>query len=210
MVASELKTINPKKATTLKNIPCKLLKSHYDTCAPTLANIYNECVNSTSFPSKMKITPVHKKDDVTNVKNYRPISVLPSTSKVFERLMQSEMNSYISVYLSKYLCGYRKGYSAQYALISLLEKWKSTLDKKGYTGAILMDLSKAFDCMDHELLLAKLYAYGFSKSAVNMIKSYLGDRWQRTKINCEFSSWTELLTGVPQESVLGHFCLTYI
>ena len=133
MVESELKKLNPKKATTLKNIPCKLLNSSYDVCAPTLTTIYNECVKNTSFPGKMKIadiTPVHKKDDVTNVKNYRPISVLPSTSKVFERLMQSEINSFMSVNLSKYLCGYRKGYSAQYALISILEKWKSTLDGK--------------------------------------------------------------------------------
>ena len=205
-VESELKKLNPTKATTFKNIPCKLLKSNFDTCAPTLTKIYNKCVKNTYFPGKMKtadITPVHKKDDVTNVKNYRPISVLPSTSKVFERLMQSDMNSFMSIHLSKYLCGFRKGYSTQYALISLLEKWKSTLDKKGYAGAILMDLSKAFDCIDHELLLAKLYAYGFSKNAVNMIKSYLSNRWQRTKINCEFSSWTELLSGVPQGSVLG-------
>ena len=206
MIESEIKKLNPKKATKFKNIPCKLLKSNHDTCAPVLTKIYNECVKSTSIPDKMKnadITPVHKKEEVTNVKNYRPISVLPSTSKVFERLMQSEINSFMSVNLSKYLCGYRKGYSAQHALISLLEKWKSMLDQKGYSGAILMDLSKAFDCMDHDLLLAKLYAYGFSKNAVTMIKSYLSDRWQRIKINCEFSSWTELLTGVPQGSVLG-------
>ena len=102
------------------------------------------------------MTPVHKKDEVTNVKNYRPVSVLSSTSKVFERLMQEQISSFITRHLSPYLCGYRKGFSAQHALISLLEKWKATLDKKGYAGAILMDLSKAFDCMNHDLLIAKL------------------------------------------------------
>ena len=105
--------------------------------------------------------------------------------------------------MSKYLCGYRKGYSTQHALILLLEKWKYSLDKKGFTGAILMDLSKAFDCLNHDLLIAKLHAYGFSKSSLQIIMSYLKDRWQRTKINSSFSSWSELLAGVPQGSVLG-------
>ena len=205
-VKHEIWCLNPKKATTLKNIPCKILQNNWDTCAPVLTNIYNENVIKSYFPEKMKvadITPVHKKDEVTNAKNYRPISTLPSASKVFERLMQKDINIFISRYLSKHLCGYRKGFNAQHALISLLEKWKSTLDDKGYTGAVLMDLSKAFDCMNHELLLAKLYAYGFSKDAVNMIKSYLSDRRQRIKINTEFSSWSELLTGVPPGSALG-------
>ena len=101
------------------------------------------------------------------------------------------------------MCGYRKGYSAQYALCSLIENWKKSLDKKGYAGAILMDLSKAFDTINHELLLAKLHAYGFSKSALKLIQSYLSNRWQRTKINTSFSSWTELFIGVPQGSILG-------
>ena len=70
-------------------------------------------------------------------------------------------------------------------------------------GAILMDLTKAFDCMDHELLIAKLNAYGFTKSALKLIRSYLSNRWQRTKVNTSFSSWTELMLGVPQGSVLG-------
>ena len=77
------------------------------------------------------------------------------------------------------------------------------LDNRGYAGAILMDLSKAFDTINHELLLAKLYAYGFEKNALRLIMSYLTERWQRTKINHSFSSWTELLQGVPQGSVLG-------
>lgn len=88
-------------------------------------------------------------------------------------------------------------------MISLIEKWKISLDKHGYAGAILMDLSKAFDTLNHELLLAKLHAYGFSKAALGLIHSYLTDRWQRTKINNSFSSWSELLFGVPQGSVLG-------
>ena len=117
--------------------------------------------------------------------------------------MQTQIIDYMENFLSPFLCGYRRGYSAQHALIALLEKWKITLDKRGYAGAVLMDLSKAFDCLNHDLLLAKLNAYGFSREAVTLIRSYLKNRWQRTKINTSFSSWTELLLGVPQGSVLG-------
>ena len=78
-----------------------------------------------------------------------------------------------------------------------------TLDGKGYAGAVLMDLSKAFDTANHELLIAKLYAYEFSKDALKLIFSYMSDRWQRYKVNKSFSSWSALLQGVPQGSVLG-------
>ena len=77
------------------------------------------------------------------------------------------------------------------------------LDEKGFGGALLMDLSKAFDTLDHELLIAKLSAYGFNNESLKLIRSYLTNRWQRTKINKSFSKWTELLQGVPQGSVLG-------
>ena len=96
--------------------------------------------------------------------------------------------------LSPFLCGYRKGYNAQYALIAMLEKWKMSLDNEGYGGGVLMD---------HKLLIAKLFAYGFDKNAPSLIKSYLSDRWQRVKINSSYSSWFALLVGMPQGSILG-------
>ena len=83
--------------------------------------------------------------------------------------MQKRITPYINEYLSPCLCGYRKGYNAQHALLSLLEKWKKSLDKGGYAGGVLMDLSKAFETLNHELLTAKLHAYGFSKSVVELI-----------------------------------------
>ena len=117
--------------------------------------------------------------------------------------MQKQISGYISNYLSPYLCGYRKGFSSQQALLSLIENWKMVLDKKGFGGAVLMDLSKAFDTIKHDLLIAKLYAYGFSKESLKLLHSYLSNRWHRTKINKKFSSWQELIQGVPQRSVLG-------
>ena len=148
------------------------------------------------------ITPVHKKDDKTDKSNYRPISGLPSGSKIFERIIQRQIGQYMEIFLSKYLCGYRKGYSVQHALIALLETLRISPDNKGFGGAILMDLSKAFDTLNHDLLITKLYAYGFSKTALRLIRSYLTNRWQRTKINNSYSSWIELLLGVPQGSIL--------
>ena len=120
--------------------------------------------------------------------NYRPVSVLPPISKIYEKLLQKQINNYIENILSPYLCGHRIGYSTQHALICLIEKWKKILDEKGFCGAKLMDLSKAFDTINHELLIAKLHAYGFEKSALKLLLNYLSNRWQRTKINKKFSS----------------------
>ena len=117
--------------------------------------------------------------------------------------MQKHILEYIDKHLSPHLCGYRKGYSTQTALISMLEKRKLSIDNKGFAGAVLMDLSKVFDTINHPLLLAKLQSYGFSKQALAIIYSYLSNRKQRIEINNVFSSWKDLILGVPQESVLG-------
>ena len=182
------------------------MKQSVDVCAPILKDILNSAFDVNEFPDELKladVSSVFKKDDATKKNNYRPISVLPTVSKPFERIMEKQIGEYMKNNLSEYLCGYRKGYNAQHALMALIEKWKSSLDNNGYAGAILMDLSKAFDCLNHDLLLAKLHAYGFSKTSLALIRSYLKKRWQRTKINTSFSSWSELLMGVPQGSVLG-------
>ena len=206
-IQREILNLNPKKPGTFGNIPTKMLKSSSEICSVALQNIWNsEILGKLYFPNKLKladITPVYKKKDSTLVENYRPVSVLPSVSKIFERIIQKQFSNYVDEFLSPCLCGYRKGFNTQYALLSLIEKWKKELDNKGYAGAILMDLSKAFDTINHELLIAKLYAYGFSKDALKLINSYMSDRWQRTKIDKSFSYWSALIKGVPQGSVLG-------
>ena len=117
--------------------------------------------------------------------------------------MQSQISTFIENNLYIHMCGYRKGYSTQHALLTLVEKWKKILDNHGYAGAIITDLSKAFDTINHELLIAKLHAYGFERSALRLINSYLNNRWHKTKINNSFSTWKKLLKGVPQGSVMG-------
>ena len=163
-------------------------------------------MSCSNFPTGMKyadVTPIHKKDDKTDKTNYRPISILPNLSKVYERLMYNQISPYFDSVFSKFQCGFRKGFNAQHCLLTMVEKWRKTLDEGGETGAVLTDLSKAFDCIDHNLLIAKLNAYGFEKRSLEFIHSYLTKRKQRTKVDSAFSSWEMLLSGVPQGSILG-------
>ena len=117
--------------------------------------------------------------------------------------MFRQISNYMDSFFSKYQCGFRKGYSTQQCLLSILEKWKRAVDNGKAFELLLTDLSKAFDCLSHELLLAKLHAYGFSFAALRLIHSYLTNRKQRTKVNSSYSSWEEILFGVPQGSILG-------
>ena len=104
-----------------------------------------------------------------NKVNYRLVSVLRSISKDFEKLMQKQISGYISNYRSPYLCEYRKGFRSQQAFLTLIENWKKELVKKGSGGAILRDLSKAFDTIKSYLPIAKLYAYGFNKESLKFL-----------------------------------------
>ena len=104
---------------------------------------------------------------------------------------------------SPYLCGFRKKHNAQYSLLKMIENWKKQLDNGEKVGVIFMDLSKAFDTINHSLLLAKLKAYGFSNQALSLLQSYLCNRFQRSIINASFSSWNMVITRVPQGSILG-------
>ena len=198
--------LDTKKATTFNNIPGKFLKEYSQTYYKTLTKLVNQSIEECTFPDKLKLAdvfPIYKKDDRNTAKNYRPVSVLPYVSKLYERIMKEQIQISIDSLLSVNLCGYRKGFSAQHALISMTEKWRKIMDQKGFAGAILMDLSKAFDCLDHDLLIAKLNAYGFNNDALKSIQSYLTNRWQRVKVENYFSNWFELDLGVPQGSVLG-------
>ena len=113
------------------------------------------------------------------------------------------MSGFFDKFLSEQQCGLRKRYSTQHCFLNLLEKWKRSLDKGKSFEALLTDLSKAFDCLDHELLTAKLSAYGFYLPALRLIHDYLSNRKQRTKFDDKYSSWSEILFGVLQGSILG-------
>ena len=129
-----------KKNGTFKNIPTRRIKDISDLCSPVLANIWNEeILLNKNFPENLKladVTPIFKKKDKTFVENYRPVSVLPTVSKIFERIMQKQITDYIGKFLSPFLCGYRKGFSTQYALLSLIERWRLCLDKQALAGTL--------------------------------------------------------------------------
>ena len=113
-----------------------------------MKTIFNNCSIKAEFPNELKladVTPIFKKEDPSRAKNYRPVSILPNVSKIFERVLHRQASSYVNQLSSTFMCGYRKGFSTQQALLSLIERWKNTLDQNGCGGAILMDLSKAFD-----------------------------------------------------------------
>ena len=113
------------------------------------------------------------------------------------------MPEYSENFLSHILCGFRKAHSTQHALFKLVQSWQKELDNGGFVGTILMDLSKAYDCIPHELLIAKLKCYGIGNGSLRLLIDYLTNRKQRTKIGSSFSSWCDINTGVPQGSILG-------
>ena len=117
--------------------------------------------------------------------------------------MQNQIYLCLNQIFPKYQRGFRKGFNAQHYLMEMIEKWRKSLDTGGHAGALLTDLSKTFECMDHELLIAKLHTYGFDTDALKFIYSYLSGRKQRTKINSSYSFFAEILFGVPQGSALG-------
>ena len=120
---------------------------------------FNQAIDETMFPQNCKcadITPVHKKDNKMGKSNNRPVSILPAMANIFERLLCYQLATYFGDKLSKFQCGFRKGYSAQLCLIVLLETWNQALDNGNSAGALLSDLSKAFDCLNHNLMIAKL------------------------------------------------------
>ena len=149
------------------------------------------------------VKPVFKKDSRTDKKNYIPISILHTVSKIYERCINKQLEEYFQTLLSKYQCGFRKGCSVINALLPMIEKWRKSFDAGGAFGALLTDLSKAFDCLPNELLITKLHAYGVDIASLKLLHSYSIKWKQRVKLNGTYSSWSEILFGVPKGLILG-------
>ena len=131
------------------------------------------------------------------------MSILTNISKIYEKLLHDQLSKYFDSLLATNQCGFRKGFSSQYCLLVMLEKFNEAIDRGNQFGALLTDLSKAFDCTDHKLLIAKLSEYSISSSVLNVISSYLKHRTKQTKINDCFSTRLNIEYGVPQGSILG-------
>ena len=201
-----INNLDTSKSYQKHNIPPKILNVNSDICTRFLCTDINQCIDKGIFKGNLKhadITPIYKKGDRLEKLNYRPIRILPTLSKIYEKVLYQQIYEYFNGIFSKYLCGFREGYSTQHCLLFMLERLKKALDKGLITGILLTDLSKAFDCISHELLIAKLKAYGFTNNALNLINDYLTKRIQRTKIGECFSTWKDIIFGVPQGSILG-------
>ena len=148
-------------------------------------------IENCTFPDSLKkanLSPIFMTGETTMKNNFRPISVLLAMSKVFERLISKQIMQFIYPKLSKLLCSFREGYSSQDALFRVIEQFRKTLGRSGKVGMVLTDLSKAYDCIPHDLLLVKLEAYGFGLDSLNLIHSYLTNRLQRVKVNGTYSN----------------------
>ena len=140
-----------------------------------LTNIINNDLLRNSFSDSAKkasVRPIFKKGERTEIGNYRPVSILNCFSKIYERFLHNQIASFSNEFLSDFISAYRKGYSTNHVLKRLIENWKTSLDKNLFNGAVLMDLSKAFDCIPHDLLIAKLHAYGLSFDTATFLNSY--------------------------------------
>ena len=177
-----LKEIDIKKAVGVDTIPPKLIKIGADIIAEPLTQAINCCLRQGIFPDNAKIAsvvPVDKgKPDKYDVLNYRPVGILNTFSKIYEKVIKNQLVPYFDKYLSPFISAYRKNYSTQQVLIRLLEEWREKLDENFIVGAVLMDLSKAFDCIPHDLIIAKLAAYGIERETLRLIYSYLKFRKQ--------------------------------
>ena len=205
-VSKLIQDIKVKKATGFDGIPPKLLKAAKEELSIPLSNMINTSIMCSSFPDDLKcaeVSPIFKKQDNLIRNNYRPVSVLPVISKLFERTYYNQMYDFFQVILSSYLAAFRQNYGCNHVLLKFVEDMKYALDQKEHFGAILMDLSKAFDCLPHPLLICKLHAYGFSLKSCELICSYLSNRKQRVKVGGSKSDWCYMKKGVPQGSILG-------
>ena len=205
-VLKEIRRLSAKKAVQDTDIPVKALKENAEFFTEQICCQFNEVMCSSKFPATFKfanLTPVFNQETRNLKDNYRPISILPIISKVFEKLICRQLSNDFNNTFSKFQCGFRKGFNAQHCLLLMIDKWKKAVDNSKAFGALLTDLSKVFDCICHDLLVAKLHAYGLSLPALKMNQDYLLNRKQRTKTRSSYSIWENIISGVPQGSILG-------
>ena len=195
----------PSNKATAGEIPIKILKESGFTFE-YLTSCVNEAILSGKFPDSLKlsnIVPVYKKKDPTDKCNYMTVSILPLLSKVFEKIMNDQLYIYMNNVLNELLFGFCKAHSTQHALFKLLQAWQKEFDNSEFIRTIPTDLSKAYDCLPHDLLIAKLGAYGLDRSSLRLLMDDLNSRKQRTKVGSSYSKWSEIKHGIPQGSILG-------
>ena len=190
------------------DIPIHVIKKASQIISPFLVKFFNECLMEGYFPDELKtgrISPIYKKEDEQLLENYRPVSTLPVFGKILEKLIYVRFyNFFVSkgiIHENQY--GFRKGHSTSHALNYSVEHVQSLISKKQHVLGIFIDLSKAFDTIDHRKLKTKLNNYGIRGNALKLIDSYLSDRKQYVSVLDTNSEELPVCFGVPQGSVLG-------
>ena len=186
---------SPRNKSVSGDIPLKVLKSSGFPFR-YLAECTDEVLRNSKCSESLKLfdaVPVYKEKEPTDKSIFRPISILFLLSKVFEKVILDQLSNYMNNFLNSLLYLFRKAHSTQHALFRLLQAWQKELDQCGFVGTVLMDLSKAYDCLPHDLLIAKLEAYGLDTTSLSLIKNYLANRKQRTKVGSSYSDWFEFI-----------------
>jgi hypothetical protein len=153
--------INIKKASEFDNIPAKVINQCKPIVSNQLTSLINLSIDTGVFPDSLKkaqVAPLHKKNDPLSKTNYRPVSVsvLPVFSKIFEKVFETQLSDFFDTIFNPFLCAFRRGHGCQTTLLRPLEDWREALDKHYYIASVMMDLSNAFDCLPHAILLDKL------------------------------------------------------
>ena len=203
-----VKSLKSSKSSGNDEISVNLLKKIIFHIASPLAHIINLSLSVGMFPKSLKIAkviPIYKKDDPSQITNYRPISLLPSISKVLEKIVYKRLYSFLNQnnLLIPNQYGFRKNNSTDYAILQLCDKITDSLSKKEHVIGVFMDLSKAFDTIDHNILIHKLRTYGVRGNALSWFEDYLHDRSQYVTYKSSNSRSFAVKCGVPQGSVLG-------
>ena len=201
------------KGSKLLDVHPSVFKENIDIFSAHCVELYNLAIELAGFPDDLKIArvnPVHKSGPVEKVDNYRPISALPLFSKVFERLTLYRMNSFITRHniLTPSQFGFRRGCNTTHAIIRLLTHVVQAYHRRQYCACFFLDLRKAFDTINHEILLQKLEHYGFRGHCYKFLKSYFQNRKQYVQVNGYKSATVPFETGVPQGSILGPLCFS--
>ena len=207
-VLNLLNSLSKSKATGLDKISGKILKAAASSIASSLTYIFNHALISSHFPSEWKVArllPLFKKGPRNLAENYRPISILPTISKLMERIMYDQLYEYLNEnsLLSDHQFGFRKFHSTASALLDCTNSWYMNMDRKMFNLVVFLDLKKAFDTVNHDILVRKLELYGITGNALSMIKSFLTNRKQKCQLGDVITSESSVTCGIPQGSILG-------
>ena len=208
IVFSHLNKLCRSKATGLDNISVKIIRECADLISVSLCDLFNKSLVSGIFPDDWKcarVIPLFKQGEPSDLNNYRPISVISVIAKVFERIIYDQLYNFLTNedIISNHQSGFRSLHSTVTALLEATDNWAFNIDHGNVNAVVFLDLKKAFDTVDHDILLSKMNLYGIQGTALDWFKSYLTNRTQRCLVNGSLSRICSLKCGVPQGTILG-------